>query len=352
MMLANTAIVITTIQRSTSCLRVIGERAEQHGVRWIVIGDRKGPDRFAFDSAEFVGIERQKELPFRLAKLLPENHYARKNLGYLLAMSYDCQCIYETDDDNAPTDAWQARSLQLEVCRLEHRSAAHWVNAYQVFSSELIWPRGLPLTQVQRRLTDDFLLQPHPTLVVAPVQQGLANGSPDVDAIWRLLLDNEITFSDGPNILLPRGAWCPFNSQNTWWWRVAFPLLYLPSYCSFRMTDIWRSFVAQRCLWELNYELEFHHADVMQLRNEHDYMRDFEQECIGYLRNENIRQVLEACQLRVGLDALADNILRCYEALVSKSILGPEELELVTAWLEDVAACNPPAALRSERWLL
>jgi hypothetical protein len=31
------------------------------------------------------------------------------------------------------------------------------------------------------------------------------------------------------------------------------PLLYLPSHCCFRMTDIWRSFIAQRCLWELGH---------------------------------------------------------------------------------------------------
>jgi len=28
-------------------------------------------------------------------------------------------------------------------------------------------------------------------------------------------------------------------------------LMYLPIKASFRMTDIYRSFVAQRCLWEL-----------------------------------------------------------------------------------------------------
>ncbi len=83
------------------------------------------------------------------------------------------------------------------------------------------------------------------------IQQGLANGSPDVDAVWRLILDRNFAFSDGAPVVLEAGNWSPFNTQSTWWWPIAYPLLYLPSYCSFRTCDIWKSFIAQRCLWEL-----------------------------------------------------------------------------------------------------
>ena len=86
--------------------------------------------------------------------------------------------------------------------------------------------------------------------VACPIQQGLADGNPDVDAIFRLVLPLPMNFGRKPPIALCRGAWCPFNSQNTSWWPAAYPLLYLPAYCSFRMTDIWRSFVAQRICWE------------------------------------------------------------------------------------------------------
>jgi len=262
----NTAIVVTTIQEPTACMQVLAARALANGLQWIVIGDRKGPARFSLSPAELVSIEQQRELPFKLARLLPEKHYARKNLGYLLAISRGCECIYETDDDNAPTDAWYVRPLEISAHRLQRRSQVHWANIYAAYSSELIWPRGLPLNWARQRFGDDFEVPSAPIRSVAPIQQGLANGSPDVDAVWRLILDHEVIFDEAPSVLLPRGVWCPFNSQNTWWWPQAFPLLYLPSYCSFRMTDIWRSFVAQRCLWELGYELEFHHADVQRKR--------------------------------------------------------------------------------------
>jgi len=331
----STAIVVTTIQEPTACMRTLSARALADGLQWIVIGDRKGPARFQLNPAELVSIEQQRELPFNLARLLPEKHYARKNLGYLLAISRGCECIYETDDDNAPTEAWYVRPIEVSAHRLQRRSKVHWANIYAAFSSELIWPRGLPLNWARRPFADDFELEPEPIRTIAPIQQGLANGSPDVDAVWRLTLDHEVTFQEAPSLLLPRGVWCPFNSQNTWWWPQAFPLLYLPSYCSFRMTDIWRSFVAQRCLWELGYELEFHHADVEQMRNEHDLMRDFEQESVGYLRNEEIREILESCALSPGISGLSDNLMACYEALVSAGVVRREELYLVKAWIQD-----------------
>src|SRR5690242_1456091 len=96
----NRAIVVTTIQEPTACMRVLAAQAIANGLQWIVIGDRKGPERFPLYPAELVSIDQQRELPFNLARLLPEKHYARKNLGYLLAMARGCECIYETDDDN------------------------------------------------------------------------------------------------------------------------------------------------------------------------------------------------------------------------------------------------------------
>lgn len=330
-----TAIVVTTIQEPTECMRILADRALANGLQWIVIGDRKGPARFPLTPAELVTIEQQSELPLKLARLLPEKHYARKNVGYLLAMSRGCECIYETDDDNAPTDAWYVRDVEVSAHQVRRRTHANWANIYAAYASELIWPRGLPLNWARRRFADDFELIANPVRTIAPIQQGLANGSPDVDAVWRLTLDHEVTFDEAPSLLLPRGVWCPFNSQNTWWWPQAFPLMYLPSYCSFRMTDIWRSFVAQRCLWELGYELEFHHADVQQMRNEHDLMRDFEQEAVGYLRNEEIRGILESCDLSSGPSSVSENLMTCYEALASAGVVRCEELALVEAWIHD-----------------
>jgi hypothetical protein len=188
---------------------------------------------------------------------------------------------------------------------------------------------------VRRGFMEDFEIQDALVEVAAPIQQGLANGSPDVDAVWRLILDHGFTFNYLPSLLLPRGIWCPFNSQNTWWWKDAFPLLYLPSYCSFRMSDIWRSFIAQRCLWEMGYELEFHPADVQRVHSKHDVMRDFAAEAVGYQRNEEICKLLENCSLSAGRSRAKDNLFNCYEALIRVEIISASEIKLVEAWLQD-----------------
>lgn len=335
-----TYIVVTTIQGPTACMEQLAEKAHALGLRWLIVGDRKGPTGYDLPPAELLSIEEQLELPFQLARHLPEKHYTRKNLGYLVAQSRGCQRIFETDDDNRPMPNWAPRSLEIEAHRVHPKTGADWVNIYGAFTDELVWPRGLPLEVVRAQFDEHFEVSSQPERARAPIQQGLANGSPDVDAVWRLVLDKDITFGDSPNLVLPRGLWSPFNSQNTWWWPEAFPLLYLPSFCSFRMTDIWRSFVAQRCLWELGHELEFHRADMFQDRNEHRLIDDFAQEHAGYLRNDDIRKLLANLDLQEGAEHLHANLADCYRALVRAEIVGEKELTLVDAWLEDCAALS------------
>lgn len=326
-------IVITTIQEPTNCVRALTRRLTEIGATLLVIGDKKGPSQFVQPQTELFTLQAQMDLPCKLAKLLPTGHYARKNLGYLIAMSRQAPCIYETDDDNAPGDTWQMRTMATTAQRVAPRQ---WVNVFRLFTDQLIWPRGFPLELVSDAST--WAHNPVAPLepVDAPIQQGLANLSPDVDAVWRLVMDREFHFGKGPSIWLPPSSWCPFNSQCTWWWPVAYPLMYLPSHCTFRMTDIWRSFVAQRCLWELGYGMVFHSPEVVQERNLHNLLKDFEHEVPGYLNNQRIIQTLTEVKLQSGSGAVSGNLVRCYEALVAKGFVAAAELPFVRAWLDDL----------------
>ena len=160
--------------------------------------------------------------------------------------------------------------------------------------------------------------------VWCPIQQGLVDGDPDVDAIYRLVLDLPFQFTAGPSVALGPGAWCPFNSQNTSWWPEAYPLMYLPAYCSFRMTDIWRSFVAQRIAWENGWSVLFHEATVRQRRNPHDLLRDFRDEVPGYLANREICAALQALELEPGGLRVAANMRRSYELSVAHGWVDPQ----------------------------
>ena len=56
------------------------------GVPFIVIGDVKSPNEFQLDGCDFYSIEKQMQLPHTLAREIPVKHYARKNIGYLIAL--------------------------------------------------------------------------------------------------------------------------------------------------------------------------------------------------------------------------------------------------------------------------
>jgi hypothetical protein len=162
--------------------------------------------------------------------------------------------------------------------------------------------------------------------------QGLADENPDVDAVYRMTLKLPFNFEKKPALVLGNGAWCPFNSQNTVWKKEAFPLMYLPSYCSFRMTDIWRSFIAQRIAWTNGWNILFHSADVWQERNEHSLLKDFADEVPGYLNNFRMCKMLEELDLKSGTEHLCENLIRCYSLMIENGWVGKEEMALVEAW--------------------
>jgi hypothetical protein len=323
--------IITTIAEPTACVKTLQQKTK-HTNGLIIIGDKKGPFKYDLENTQFFSLEDQLKLNFNLTKLLPVGHYARKNLGYLLAIQQGEDCIYETDDDNQPNANFKIRQKETEAVKATNES---WTNVYKHFSKENIWPRGFLLDRIGQQES----LPTHngeKKVIIAPIQQGLADVSPDVDAIWRLTQDREFYFDKNDSIALSKGQWCPFNTQSTWWWSEAFPLLYLPSYCSFRMTDIWKSFIAQRCLWEMGHDMVFHAAEVDQDRNFHNLMRDFESEVSGYTQNEKLTQVLEETKLESGKDNALRNMVICYEELIKNDIFPKKEMELVRAWAKDI----------------
>lgn len=326
-----TTVVVTSISGPNAALRSIAAGCIRHGHDFYVIGDQASPAEFALEGCEFFGLERQRRTDLKFAGLCPARHYARKNIGYLLAMRNRSGLLLETDDDNFPRAAfWLHREIEAEAACVSERG---WINVYRYLSDANIWPRGFPLDFVQAETT------PYRSLaverVLCPIQQGMTDENPDVDAIYRLVLPLPVRFRADRRVIVRSGAWCPFNSQNTAWWPDAYPLLYLPAYCSFRMTDIWRSFVAQRIAWENGWGVLFHEPTVYQERNVHKLMHDFEDELPGYLNNRRIAEELDKLTLRPGAGEICGNLLRCYECLVRMNLVGAAELKLLDAWIAD-----------------
>jgi len=331
-MLANMALIITSISAPNRTLSIYAQACRERNINFIVIGDMSSPPNFSLEGCDFWSMLRQADLPFRLAKLIPERHYARKNLGYMIAIHSDVEIIIETDDDNLPLESFWTKRKLIQNGNLLTETG--WVNVYSYFTDGFIWPRGFPLELVKQ---EHLPLSVFPeSEVICPIQQGLANENPDIDAIFRLTAKLPFSFEKRARIILGKNSWCPFNSQNTTWFKQAFPLLYLPSYCSFRMTDIWRSFVAQRICWANDWSLLFHDPTVWQERNEHDLMKDFEEEIPGYLNNRKLCAILQDLDIYPGKKSLPDSMITCYRSLVGLGFIGEQELQLLNAWLEVV----------------
>lgn len=327
-------IVITTINPPNDATKSINDAVAQNKGTFWVVGDVPGPTSYDLSNVRFLPIQDQRELSFALAKTLPERHYCRKNLGYLSAIAdSNPDFILETDDDNFPYETFfSPRHVAVECDVIEGEG---WSNVYALFTDKKIWPRGFPLEEVN--LKNNLQVTSKKELKCY-IQQALANDNPDVDAVYRLTSELPLQFNKRDPLALGAGVWCPFNSQATTFFRPAFPLLYLPSYCSFRMTDIWRSFIAQRCLWAMGSNLLFTEALVYQERNEHNLMKDFKDEVSGYLENNRIVSILSGLSLKPGtaVDGVRDNLIACYAALVEADIFPAKELPLVKAWASDL----------------
>ena len=324
-------LAVTTINPPNAVMQELAIGARREGIRFFIAGDTKSPANFVLEGATFLAISDQERLFPEFAAILPKKHYARKNIAYLAAMQTGCEWIQETDDDNLPLAGfWEAVSPLIDAEVMAHDSL--WVNAYAPFSRTTIWPRGFPLDLIQ---SGGPLRGLGRVATPGRIRQGLANANPDVDAIFRLAFPLPFDFEKREPIMPAVGQWCPFNSQNTLFHRDVFALLYLPSYCSFRMTDIWRSFVAQRCLWELGENVVFHSATVRQDRNDHSLMKDFEDEIPGYLHNKAICTALSALDIKSY--SLPDAQMACYQEMVSHGWLPQKELLLLDKWRQAAA---------------
>ena len=112
--------------------------------------------------------------------------------------------------------------------------------------------------------------------------------------------------------------------------------MYLPATCSFRMTDIWRSYIAQRLFPGLGARLVITSATVFQDRNEHDLMRDFRDEIEGYIGYERFVEVLEGTSIVGAAASVLADLRTLYTALISAGFFASDELEILDAWIADM----------------
>jgi hypothetical protein len=317
-------IVITSIFHPTEAVKKFSLNSD---FKLIVVGDNKTPMNWNCKNVVYLSLDHQRELELSLPKKLPINHYCRKMIGYLIAMK-DAEIIVDTDDDNIPKNNWEFPLTNQSYRALD---GSGFVNIYQWYTKQKIWPRGLPLHLINKEFKNSYASDIQGRAV--GIWQGLADEDPDVDAIYRLTIDEPCIFEQAMPLILNKGLISPFNSQNTLFYRPLFLLMYLPTTVTFRFTDILRGLIAQPIMWMHNYHLGFTGATVIQKRNEHNLMSDFRSEVPMY---EHCDEIVDLVSASVSSNnSLEANLFNAYDKLAMHKIVDAEELVAVEAWIND-----------------
>ncbi|EKD94592.1 MAG: hypothetical protein ACD_26C00029G0002 [uncultured bacterium] len=329
-------IVITSIQYPTAQVKKL---AQIEGWHLLVVGDKKTPKDWSLENCEYLSPERQLSLGYELAKLLPWNHYSRKNIGYLYAIEHGANIIYDTDDDNEPLGELKELSKNTVLPVISGPNGC--INIYSYFEKPDVWPRGYPLEYIKNSHEFNLLEQFEESSlensnVEIGIEQGLVNGDPDIDAIYRLTRFHagNIIFTKKQACVLAPGIYCPFNSQNTFFHKKAFFTLYIPGSVSMRVSDIWRGYYAQKLIQLSGLSLAFSGPSAVQERNNHDLLKDFALEDDLYIKSGKLVEFLSQWKA-LYTDNNLENMHKLFQDLIDNKFLKNKELDLLMAWIND-----------------
>lgn len=297
----------------------------------IVVGDIK-TNHLSYDNKNIFYIHPDDKTFDKISKLLPFNHYCRKNLGYLYAIHQKSSLIFDTDDDNYPLENFNSWKNNIEYKKILN---SKFPNIMSLYTDIDIWARGYPLEYINNKNeTYDIIDTNHEDIENIGIYQSLVDGDPDVDAIYRLTnknYNNQIEFKKNTAILLNKNCYTQGNTQATIWVdKQLFFLLYIPCTTSFRFCDILKMYIAQKCMWEYNKLLCYISPIVFQQRNVHDYMEDFKSEYEMYI---NLIKIIDNIFERNKLNGNKFDLLIIYNELLKENIVKDLEILIIKEWL-------------------
>lgn len=333
--------VITSINPPTTIVKQLATVKQDLCV--VVVADKKSPSIYEVDgnNVVYLTVEKQEKLKYSIMKIVPWNHFARKNIGFIYAIHHGAQRIFDVDDDN---ELISAENIIHQVFDYESRDF-HFVqtnqyvtNPYSIYlnkTNEFIWPRGYPLEAIKR--TPDYRFIPENTLIEkTAVIQFIQNVNPDLDAIYRITHAIPKTFDESVNkcLIMSKNSFAPFNAQSTVFNYNAFWGMLLPMTVHGRVSDIWRSFFTQKLLWENSLQIAFCPALVNHIRNQHRLIKDFDAELPLYTQTESLLKYLEKWNMTS--DGLPNRLEELYIDMYEKGIVEMQDVQLAQMWIQDL----------------
>lgn len=310
------AAIVTTTIRVPELLADYAKNAAEHGHEFhcIVAGDRKSAFATAafctqIQGCEYLDLDAQEKylrsLPNGdgLARAIPHNSVSRRNVAILKAYMDGYDKIITIDDDNFLIEGHDFIGEHnvgnvLELDGIDTMDG--WFNVcsmlHEVFGQKF-YHRGYPMIH---RWSGNLPKKARVKARVA-VNAGLWLGDPDVNAFARLNCPLTVDGCNATTFALVPGIWSPFNSQNTSLARDVIPAYFLSPYTGrdvSRYDDIWASYVVTRIAEHLGDVIAFGNPLVLQRRNEHDLIRDFENEIIGLRLTDSLCAALRGIRLK------------------------------------------------------
>ena len=167
------------------------------------------------------------------------------------------------------------------------------------------------------------------------LKQGVCEGNPDVDAIYRIINKNiNIKFKNEYKFSLGK-AFSPINSQNTIWSKILFYIMYLPVtyYESYRYLERINRF---KYYFKWQFISTFYGTTMKQNRNFHVLENDLKDELPLFESVENAFEILKNLKLKKGPQNYLVNLHKSYDYLIKNNIFDKKEMFYLNSWIRDI----------------
>lgn len=320
------------------------------GWQVIAVGDSDTPADWNVKGAIFLSVDQQALLGYRIINHLPYHSYIRKTVGYLFAIQHGAKKIYDADERGIVTNGNLSTHFDIELIGEEarrepilqysnnYRKNRTVVNPYIHFGQRSVWPRGLPLEDVGDVNPEDYYGEVYRGKQF--IQQGIANGLPDVDSVFYYTRKSGIEAFDikfdshAPPVALPQGIMTPLNSFNTLIQSPAFWGLMLPISVSTMASDILRGYWAQRILWEIGGYVAIYPPTVQRYDRTQSYPFSEEKDL-----HVNVGRLVKfLISWRSSKPTLFEKILHLSHSMAEEGFWTAQDVMFTAAWLQDLLA--------------
>lgn len=331
------AIVSTTIHGEKGYLAFdrIAVRSSFSEVCFVISGDLNSKP---FDSSQFncevEYLDVKSQGKYRCSEPIGWRKIMRRNTALLRAIEKNPDYILIIDDDNIPNDDYFEVWYKTITTPVETKVVSNgsgkifWHNYLGTSDADIeIYPRGFPIPFRRQGCTKiENLTEPILNSQIG-IYQGISLGDPDIDAMTRIVHPKTIHSVRVKNYCL-QNVWSPYNTQNTMFVKLLFPLAFVWPYCG-RYDDIYSSYTWQKLLFNNNMYAFVGEAINNQERGDRDILKDMSNEIEGYFHSHIVWEEINQIDAKNPIDFIRALINSKQEIIVRQK-------EFMIAFLQDL----------------